>query len=315
VLIAQEMPFLRSILVVRRGCLVYERYFDGATPETLFNVFSVTKSVTSALIGIAIEEGIISSVNDPIGQFLPNFIAVDDPKFTITIEHLLKMLSGLGWNEDRHIGGMLSLDRDETRYILQLPLDHRPGTWWNYSTADSHLLSVILTEATEMSALEYGMLRLFAPLGISEMRWTEDADGYNLGGTQIFWQARDLAKFGLLYLNEGVWDGQQLIPTDWISFTTTPQLKNPAIYELSYAAHWWRVHVGEYPPMFAAVGYGGQYVIVAPEQEMVIVTTANSYVLPPDSYLSAYDARQHEEAILDYVEMYILPAVRETKGE
>ncbi len=307
--IAETLPFLRSLLVVRHGCLVYERYFADASADTLFNSYSVTKSVTATLIGMAIDEGKIGSVHDEMATYITATVPPADRR--ISIDNLLKMLSGIGWNEDdpKDITGMLELKRDEVAYILSLPLSHRPGTFWNYSTADSHLLSAIMTGASGETELAYATPRLFAPLGIANVRWTQDANGFNLGGTQLFWQARDMAKFGLLYLHGGIWNDKIVLSKDWIDYVTTPQLADPTIYTLAYGAHWWIVSLPDYPRMFAAVGYGGQYIIVAPQQDMVIVTTANSYIQPPNLYISGLEATRQQEAILDYVATFILPSI------
>ncbi|MBE0688754.1 MAG: serine hydrolase [Anaerolineae bacterium] len=308
--IDQDLPYLRSVSIVRHGCIAYERYFGGADADTLFNGFSVTKSVTGTLIGMAIDEGYIASVNDPIGDYLT--LPEDDPHRQITIAYLLKMLSGIDWDESSaaDIGGMLEATRDEVAYILGLPLTQRPGTHWNYSTADSHLLSALLTAAVGESTYDYAAMRLFEPLGIHGIHWESDSSGINFGGTQLFWRARDMLKFGQLYLQGGVWDGETLIAPDWVAYVTRPQLADPSIYELSYAAHWWHALIGDYPPMHAAVGYGGQFIFVAPEQDVVIVITANSYVRPPDVYISGVQEQRQEQGILDYVERFILPAVQ-----
>lgn len=306
--IPERLPYLRSLLVVRHGCLAYERYFGGTDADTLFNSYSVSKSVTATLIGMAVAEGEIEAINTPIADYLAN---VPTNKQRITIDNLMKMLSGIGWDEDdvKDITGMLELQRDEVSYILSLPQTRRPGTFWNYSTADSHLLSAVLTGATGESAFDYATPRLFAPLGITGIRWTQDANGINLGGTQVFWRARDMAKFGLLYLNGGTWDGERLLPAEWIDYVTTPQLPDPTIYELAYGAQWWIVSLPDYPRMYAAVGYGGQYVLYSPEYDAVIVTTSNSYLQPPNTYISGEEASAHVTAILHFLRDYVLPAM------
>lgn len=307
--IPDELPFLRSLLIVRHRCLVYEQYFGGADETTMFNGFSTTKSVTGALIGIAIASGEIESVTDSIGRYLD--LPDGDPHRRITVSHLLRMLSGIDWDETSaaDIGGMLAAQRDEVGYILGLPLTHVPGGYWNYSTADSHLLSAVLTAAVSDSTANYARSHLFDPLGIADFDWNTDSAGINFGGTQLFWRAQDMARFGQLILQQGEWDGQQIVSDAWIAFLTRPQLADPSIYELSYAAHWWHVRLGDWPPMSAASGYGGQLIIVAPEQDAVIVTTANSYVRQPDVYISGAQEARQREAILDYIEQVVLPAL------
>lgn len=305
--IEEDLPFVTSVLVIRNGCLAYEHYYRGSDEDTASNVFSVTKSVTATLVGIAISDGLIDSVHDSIGKYLD--IAPDDPRADITVRHLLWMLSGLGWDEESgtHIGGMLALQRDEIDFILSLPLDHVPGTAWNYSTADSHLLSAVLTAATGVSALEYAQTVLFDPLGITPEKWTPDTNGISLGGTQLFLTPRDMAKFGLLILNGGRWGDQQIVSGDWVDFMTRAQLDDPSEYTRSYAAHWWYTLVEGYAPMFGALGYGGQNILVAPELDLVVVVTANSE--RGNSYISGTTARRQEEAILGLITAYVLPAL------
>lgn len=304
--VSTELPFLRSLLIVRHKCLVYERYFAEADAETLFNTFSITKSVTGLLIGIAIEEGVIGGVHDRIGPYLSRFTSSGPAPGRMTVNHLLKMLSGIDWSEDQEIGGMLALHRSETAYILGLPRTYTPGVHWNYSTADSHLLSAVLTGASGLSVLEFAQSRLFDPLRIQDVGWTSDQDGINLGGTQLFLRSQDLARLGLLVLDRGNWDGHRLISEDWIATMLRPQLSDPSAYQLSYAAHWWHLRLEDQAPMSAALGYGGQYIIIAPALDMIVVATSNSYIHPPDLYISAFQARQQEQAFLDFFEQRIL---------
>lgn len=307
--IADELPFVRSVLIVRHSCLVVEHYFGGADEQTRFNGFSITKSVMGTLIGIALADGVIGSVEDSVGEYLT--LPDDDPHQRIRISHLLKMLSGIDWDETSaaDIGGMLAAQRDEVAYILGLPQAHAPGTVWNYSTADSHLLSAVLTAAAGESSADFAQAHLFDPLGITDVEWMSDSTGINFGGTQLFWRPRDMAKFGQLYLQNGDWNGEQVIPADWVAYVTRPQLANPSIYELSYAAHWWHARLSDFPPMSAASGYGGQLIFVASEQGLVIVITAKGYRREPDLYISGEQEARQREAILDYVEAFILPAV------
>ncbi len=214
--VEDDLPYVRSVLVIRHGCLAYEHYYGDVTAEDAANVFSVTKSVTATLIGIAIADGAISSVHDSIADYLD--LDAADPRAAITVRHLLWMLSGLGWQEGNpsHIVGMLLGTRDEVDFILNLPLDHVPGTTWSYSTADSHLLSAVLTAATGESAADFAAETLFGPLGIVPYDWKTDPEGINLGGTELWLTPRDMAKFGLLILNEGRWGEDELVSPEWM---------------------------------------------------------------------------------------------------
>lgn len=304
--VEDDLPYVRSVLVIRHGCLAYEHYYGDVTAEDAANVFSVTKSVTATLIGIAIAEGAISSVHDSIADYLD--LDAADPRAAITVRHLLWMLSGLGWQEGNpsHIVGMLLGTRDEVDFILNLPLDHVPGTTWSYSTADSHLLSAVLTAATGESAADFAAETLFDPLGIVPYDWKTDPEGINLGGTELWLTPRDMAKFGLLILDEGRWGEDELVSPEWIAFMTRPQLADPSIYRQSYAAHWWHTLFDGYPPMSSALGYGGQFILVMPDFDAVVVVTADS--MRGSSYIDDTTSSRHIEDILDYLEQSVLPA-------
>ncbi|MBK9121587.1 MAG: serine hydrolase [Chloroflexi bacterium] len=306
--VEDELPFVRSVLVIRHGCLAYEQYYGDVDADEAVNVFSVTKSVTATLVGIALTEDAIGSVHDSIADYLD--LEADNPRAAITVRHLLWMLSGLGWEEGRlaHIGGMLAGTRDEVGFILGLPLDHVPGTTWNYSTADSHLLSAILTAVTGVPTSDFAAEKLFGPLGIVPEEWQADSDGINFGGTQLWLTPRDMAKFGLLILADGRWGDEELVSPDWIAFMIRPQLADPSEYRQSYAAHWWYTLFDGYAPMAAAVGYGGQFILVAPELDTIIVVTASS--TRGSSYISGAASAQQVEDILDYIELSVLPALQ-----
>ncbi len=305
---AETLPYLRSLLIVRGRCLIAERYFGVAAADDLVNSYSVTKSVTASLIGIAIDEGLIPSVTSPLGDFME--IEVDAEQASITLDDLLKMLSGIDWDEASaaNIGGMLALERHEVDYILGLPMAHIPGTMWNYSTADSHLLSAALSAAVREPAVEYAQTHLFNPLGITNVAWTADADGVNLGGTQLFWRPQDMARFGLLLVEDGAWNGEQVVPQRWIEYMLRPQLRDPSPYTLSYAAHWWHVYAQGYPPMSAAVGYGGQFILLVPALDVVIVTTGDSTLGSPNRYISGTLAEQRVSEVIDLLIEQVLPA-------
>jgi CubicO group peptidase (beta-lactamase class C family) len=272
---------MKCLLVARNGVLVSEEYFqeeDG--PESQHDVRSVTKSLTSALIGIAIEEGFIENVDQTLADFLVGSVvdSLDEAKGQITIRQLLTMTCGLEWFE---IGAYSEYNDwitapDQIEYILNKPMVTTPGMVFNYSDGAAHLVSVILTEATGMNALEFAEQYLFAPLDISGRPWRTDNRGYNLGGVALEITPRDMLKFGTLYLQNGVYEGVQVIPAAWVSASTESHIStnNAVPFGPNYGYYWWigRAYSHDY---YFANGYGGQFLVVVPDWNLVVVATGN----------------------------------------
>ncbi len=286
--LAARVPHLDSLLVVRHGYLVHESYHHQTGPETLHALKSVTKSVMSALIGIAIRAGDLAGVDERLGYLMPEAFAAgtDRARREITIRDLLTMRSGLEWAE--YGPGLLQMTASPhwVQHVLELPLAHPPGTVFNYSTGDTHLLSAVLHHVTGLSALEYADLYLFDPLGITRRRWAADPQGRSIGGTELLLTPRDMAKFGYLYLNGGQWDGQAILPPRWVQESAEyhnrfdPTEQNPCD-EWGYGYLWWlRAQAGH--PSLIAVGYGGQFVFVVPALDLVVVMTGNLSAVPED---------------------------------
>jgi CubicO group peptidase (beta-lactamase class C family) len=266
---------IHSVLVIRNGYIVTEAYFPPYQQDSKHELWSVTKSVVSALVGITIDEGSIDGVNQPVLDYFPDpTIASSDPrKQTMTLEHLLTMTSGLDWSDDRSIYGMMR-SRDAPRYVLDRLLDEEPGTRFNYNSGNTHVLSAIIQETSGRSTLDFAREHLFDPLGISDVEWETDSSGIPIGGWGLWMRPRDMAKLGYLYLNEGVWDGQQVIPADWVRESTEPRLQVEEVLEpwdLYYGYGWWVHEFGAY----AAHGRGGQFIFVFPDLEVVVVFTSS----------------------------------------
>jgi CubicO group peptidase (beta-lactamase class C family) len=268
--IRANVPEARSLLIVRNGYIVYEDYFKG--DETYAGpIWSVTKSMISALIGIALDEGDIRGIEDRLFDYLAEYDTEDiDPYFDeITIEHLLTMTAGFGYFQ-RGASSVPAAFREE--------LVTRPGEEASYSSTSAHLLSAILQESTGSSALEMADDRIFAPLGIPKPIWSADGYGTSMGGYGLYLTPRDMAKFGYLYLNDGRWDGRQIIPAAWIETSTSRQAEAgiPELFGFAdYGYLWWVHPIGDYQA-FAAFGAGGQMILVVPEAELVAVTSTDS---------------------------------------
>ncbi len=262
---------LHSLLVSRHGYIVTEAYFWPHQPDTKHEVQSITKSIVSALVGIAIDQGYIGSVNDAVLDYFPDrIIAQRDPrKEAVTLEHLLTMTSGLAGDE-----GMAE-SRNWVQYMLDRPVVEEPGTKFQYNSGNIHLLSAIIQAASSTNTWSFAYKNLFKPLGIdlADMYWESDPNNIPSGGWGLWLRPGDLAKIGYLYLHEGAWDGQQLVPVDWVRTSTQPHIQvdeplEPWDLQLGYC--WW-LHQ---PGFYGAHGAGGQFIFVIPEQQMVVVFTS-----------------------------------------
>lgn len=308
--LAARVPHIQSLLVVRGGYLVYERYRDGAGPATLHNVKSVTKSVLSALIGIAIQTGDLVSVSEPLGFILPEAFATipDRRKREITVRDLLTMRSGLEWAEYGASAVHMTASPDWVRYVLERPLIHAPGTHFNYSTGDTHILSAVIQALTGMSALQYADLYLFGPLGIARRAWPADPQGVTIGGAELALSPRDMAKLGYLYLNNGAWAGEPVVPAAWVRQSAEPHtyfepITEDDCAELGYGYLWWLRPQGPHASAIA-VGFGGQFIYVIPALDLVVVMTGDLGTAP--------DAFRDNRMLCRFnlVEEFIVPAVR-----
>lgn len=304
---AGRIEGMRSLLVSQEGRLVAEGYFNGGGPGRLHDVRSVTKSVTSALVGIAIDQGHIESVDQTLGEFLvgPGFRALDEEWASVTLESLLTMTGGHEWRE---LGGASEFpiwinSPDQINYVLGKPVVNPPGTRFDYSDGGAHLVSVILSVATGMSAHDFAERYLFDPLGIDSTQWPVDNRGYNIGGAGLRISPRGMLAFGNLYLSNGTFDGQQIVSPDWVTTSTRTHVPtgNALPYGPSYGYFWWRgsAHGTEF---YYATGYGGQFILIAPESRLVIVATCEGrYPIP--------QANSHWSAIMDVMIEEILPVM------
>jgi CubicO group peptidase (beta-lactamase class C family) len=244
------------------------------TRDTKHNVYSCTKSVISTLIGIAIEDGFIDGVDQPILDLFPGRIAsnLDANKRKMTLEHVLTMSAGLECR-DSYLYEWRGLEQmrdseDWVQFMLDLPMAEEPGSRFEYCNGASHLLSAIIQNTTGLTALEYAQERLFDPLGIADVEWPSSPEGTSIGYSQLQIRPHDMAKIGYLYLNGGQWNGQQVVPAAWVETSTREHISADTLQE-GYGYQWWVDIAGTY----MALGYGGQYILVVPEEDLVVVTT------------------------------------------
>ena len=308
---------MRSLLVVKDGRLVVEEYFGAGDPDDLHDVRSVTKSVVSALTGVALARGDIRSLDDPAADYLGPLVPDLDPeKRAITIRHLLTMTSGLEWDESGGFGSYSEWirSRDHLGFLLDKPFDAVPGSRFNYNSAAVHLLGVVLEQATTMRLPTLAQFTLFDPMGISRSRWESLGGGFHNGGAGLDLRPRDLARFGQLFLQQGSSGGRRIIPADWVDISLDDGAVGrigagsldgiPALGGTSYGYLWW-VAPGAREALHFAWGYGGQYVVVVPELRLVVVATNDWYGVREDGGSSLYE-RQTMDVLLED----IIPAFR-----
>ena len=277
--IQNRLPDAFSLLVVKNGYLVFEKYYSWGSPEKYAVVHSVTKSVTSALIGIALDKGYLESVDQKLFEFFPEYTTDDlDPRIKeIRLKHILTMSAGFRWNDRGPVMRDWYTSADWAKFTIQLPLVNNPGDKFNYNSSISHLLSIILSRSTKTSTLDFAKQNLFEPLGIQSGFWRQGPQGYHIGGFGLGFSARDLAKFGFLYLNNGYWNGQSIVPEQWVKKSTEQQIKavrHPLYGAFGYGYHWWVKQV-DGCSSFRAWGRRGQYIVVVPELDLVVAVTSN----------------------------------------
>ena len=268
-----------SLLIVKNGYLVFEKYYSWGSPYKIAVVHSITKSVTSALIGIALEKGYLDNVDQKLIDFFPEYASDHlDPRIEgIRLKHILTMSAGFRWNDLGPVMRDWYTSADWAKFTIQLPLVTNPGDKFNYNSSISHLLSIILTKSTKTSTLDFAKQNLFEPLGIQSGLWRQDPQGYHIGGFGLGFSARDLAKFGFLYLNNGYWEGQSVVPEQWVKQSTEQHIqavRHPVYGTFGYGYHWWVKQV-DGCSSFRAWGRRGQYIVVVPELDLVIAVTSN----------------------------------------
>jgi CubicO group peptidase (beta-lactamase class C family) len=291
--IKQHSLNLHSLLVIRNGYLVSETYFGSYAQERQHELYSCTKSFVATLVGIAIQQGKIGGIEQKVLDFFPamTYENSDARKQAMTLEDLLTMTSGLDWQEGNPAYWALSQSNDWVKHMLDLPMREAPGEQFNYCSGCSHVLSGIIWQETGATTQKFAESNLFIWLGIEDYFWSVDARGNAVGGWGLQITPRQMAKLGYLYLHKGNWDGQQVVPAAWVEQATQAHV-NTGQVDVEYGYQWWI-----FPDLggYAALGLGGQMIFVAPELDLVVVTTA--------------EMDGHAE-ILNLLKQYILPAAK-----
>ena len=305
---AQTRPSIYSVLVIRNGFIVAERYYRGHDENSSFNIRSVSKSFLSAMVGIAIEDRVLNSIDDKILDFFPEYVysGLDPSKHDITIKHLLTMQGGID-REQNNYSRLFNTD-DWIKTAIEEPYLYNPGEQHSYNTILTHLLSGIVTRESGISTYDFGQKYLFEPLGVTIRDWAQSPQGIYFGGNNMFFTTRDMAKLGHLYLNGGEINGVQIVPKSWVDKSlknTMPDFQKDwswgDITNGGYGYLWWLGKIGGYK-VFMAIGHGGQFVVNFPELDMIVATNSNAYV-------GWETANNNELEVIDLIANYIVPAV------
>jgi CubicO group peptidase (beta-lactamase class C family) len=312
---------VHAIVIVRHGTLVYERYFAGEDQNwgkrlgrvaydatMVHDLRSVTKSLTSLVVGIALDRGWIKSLDAPVLSFFPDYADLRSPeKERITLQHFLMMSTGLEWDETipysnpENSENKLYEAADPYRFVLERPVAEPPGTVFNYVTGAPTLIGAVLHKATGKQIDQLEQQNLFDPLGIKQAEWTHFDNGDTMAGGGLRLRPRDLAKIGQLVLAHGMWNGQQIVSAAWIEASTKPRLNAYGMYLYGY--YWWlgrSLFDGRQIDWIAGRGYGGQRLIIVPSEDLVMVVMAGRYDTSP----------LQEIASLSVLNRAVLPATR-----
>ena len=270
-----QIDAIHSFMLVRHGKVISEGWWAPYGPEIPHTMFSLSKSFTSTAIGLAISEGKLS-LDDPVLKFFPEDAPANpsDNLKAMRVRDLLIMSSGQ--LPDAVNSFKFDTNIPLTRQFLALPVEHKPGTFWFYNTPGSYMLSAIVQKVTGQTVLDYLHPRLFDPLGIENPTWEASPQGISLGGFGLHIKTEDIARFGLLYLNKGKWEGKQLIPAAWVATATARQTANgsnpTSDWEQGYSYQFWQCRHG----LYRGDGAYGQFCIVMPEQDAIVVMTAGT---------------------------------------
>ncbi len=270
-----------AFLAVQGGRIVAERYWSGFDRASTHHSWSQAKSMTQALVGILVRERQVD-IHAPAN--VPEWQQADDPRRAITLDQLLRMSSGLKFAEDYVDAGVSDViemlfgsgKEDVAAYAARSELIHSPGSVWSYSSGTSNLVAraaALAYGASGAAFREFMFRELFGPLGMTSASPKFDKAGTFIGSSFCYCTARDFARFGLLYLRDGLWDGRRILPEGWVDYARTPT-PVPATERLGYGAHWWLGMAG--PGSFSANGYEGQYTVIVPDLDLILVRNGKS---------------------------------------
>lgn len=338
---AGEHGYVDSMLIIRDGRLAFEAYYENdyqainadlVTGESgpwnyydytwhpnymgsdLHTMQSSSKSFMSALVGIAIARGDLSGTDAMLGELLPHRNITDPQKAAITLENILTMTPGFEWEEDisyldpKNDATQSELTDDWVGYLLDKPLIHEQGTSYKYNSANTQMMSEMVSTATGKALNEYAEELLFDPIGIKDYFWKDAPEGFKDVSGGIFLQPRDLARFALLYERDGEWDGQQVVPADWVAISAIPHVADTAPsspdFNVGYGYQWWIYNHGEgdQPFMYGTWGWGGQFALIVPELDLIGVFTG----------WNIYEGQDYDYAFELFYDRVVLSAISAT---
>jgi CubicO group peptidase (beta-lactamase class C family) len=293
-------PSVRALVVARGACVVFEYYRRGITAGTRSPVYSVTKSVLSILIGVAIDRGYLR-LDEKLSELLPEASEanVDPLVREIRVRDLLTMTAGFAPNADNDAGAKIGDPTSPTwRRLLERPMKYPPGSRFDYDTSGQNLLSIVLTRAIRQDARGFARRNLFGPLRIDNYDWAADADGRLIGATSLLLTARDMAKIGVLYLQQGRWGDQQIVSSAFVRASTTKHSEGGPPANAAYGYFWWIGKTKTGDGAFFAAGQDDQLIYVVPKRDLVValaaesvpgggVSLVNDFVLPAEAGLPA----------------------------
>jgi CubicO group peptidase (beta-lactamase class C family) len=301
---ASALPQLHTLLVSWRGQLVAEYYATPARRTQAANVKSASKSIVAALVGIALDRGLIKSLREPIVTYFPELRTdADRRKRAITVEDLLTMRAGLESTSGQNYGAWVR-NRNWVRFALSQPMVAEPGTGMQYSTGTSHLLSAILTKATGTSTWQFAQGALAKPLGFSLARWPQDPQGIYFGGNEMLLTPKQMVAIGELYLRRGNINGRQVVPASWVDTSCVPRATSAWDSDRRYGYGWWIQDFTGGTACFAW-GYGGQYIFVFRDLQLVVTATSSTAV--------SEERRGHRRLLFDLIEQHILRPIGTTR--
>jgi CubicO group peptidase (beta-lactamase class C family) len=303
---AADLERLYGLLVVKNGYLVAEKYFNEGSMGQKARIQSATKSIASALVGIALDQGCLTSIGQKMLDSFPEVAGqITDPrKEQITIRQMLQMRAGYPWEETHAALWEGLMSGHYPRLVEEFPLTADPGTEFQYSNLTSNWLGIIVDRACGMHLKAYAEEHLFSPLSMEAGEWGTDWDGHNNCSGDLHLTARDMAKFGQLYLDDGAYEGNQIIPADWVRESLQTYSEDAwdnigRFRDIGYGYHWWSARAGDQHVNFTW-GHGGQLIVLVDAFDMVVVTTADPFYLQSDG-----QSWKHEKATISLVADFV----------
>lgn len=301
--LAEQDSGILSLIVYRNDEIILEEYFGKGGADSLHKVKSVTKSVTSILVGMAIDKGYITSLDERVEDYLSEYLSEEDSVVaSLTIRQLLTMSGGFSWNELTDPEWIYWNDwvrsDDHFMYALHVPIIHEPGTQFTYCTTGCQIISGLFTEATGYSLKAFAEEFLFSALSIvGDRPWGADHHDFNYGGVTLQLKAMDMLKIGQLYLNGGTYNGQQVVSEEWVASSSSAQIGHKVMHHSNHYGYYWWIGEKDGVQYYFANGFGGQFIFVFPELELLVIAQSelnNDYHEPGQQWMNTISLIMNE---------------------